>query len=231
VTPWLTVNAPFPEVGTALREPNGLLAAGGDLSPERILDAYRHGIFPWFSPGDPVLWWSPDPRMALFPAEFKLSRSLARVIRNGGFELRFDTAFESVMRACAEPRPGQNGTWIQEDMIAAYCALHELGYAHSVETWRDGELVGGLYGIAIGRMFYGESMFSREANASKVALAHLARQLERWNFELIDCQMNTPHLASLGAREIPRAEFVARLQELVNCAPVTNWRFDADLYA
>lgn len=229
--PWLTGNAPFPEVGTALREPNGLLAAGGDLTPERMLDAYRHGIFPWFSPGDPVLWWSPDPRMVLFPAEFKLSRSLARVIRNGGFGLRFDTAFESVMRACAEPRPGQNGTWIQENMIAAYCALHELGYAHSVETWRDGELVGGLYGIAIGRMFYGESMFSRETNASKVALAHLARQLERWDFELIDCQMNTPHLASLGAREIPRTEFVARLQELVNCAPLTNWRFDADLYA
>ncbi len=228
---WLTGNAPFPEVGTALREPNGLLAAGGDLTPERILDAYRPGIFPWFRPGDPVLWWSPDPRMVLFPSEFKLSRSLARVIRNGGFELRFDTAFESVMRACAEPRPGQNGTWIQEDMIAAYCALHELGYAHSVETWRDGELVGGLYGIAIGRMFYGESMFSREANASKVALAHLARQLEHWGFELIDCQMNTPHLASLGAREIPRTEFVARLQELVNCAPLTNWRFDADLYA
>ena len=153
------------------------------------------------------------------------------MIRNGGFEIRFDTAFETVMRACAAPRAGQNGTWIQEDMITAYCALHELGYAHSAESWRNGELVGGLYGIAIGRMFYGESMFSREANASKVALAHLARQLERWQFGQIDCQMNTPHLASLGAREIPRAEFVERLQELVNYAPVTHWRFDADLFA
>ncbi|HZW26012.1 MAG TPA: leucyl/phenylalanyl-tRNA--protein transferase [Gallionella sp.] len=229
--PWLSGNTSFPTVETALREPNGLLAAGGDLTPARLLDAYRHGIFPWFSPGDPVLWWSPDPRMVLIPAEFKLSRSLARVIRNGGFEVRMDTAFETVMRACAAPRAGQNGTWIQEDMIAAYCALHELGCAHSVETWRDGDLVGGLYGVAIGRMFYGESMFSREANASKVALAHLARQLDRWEFGMIDCQMNTPHLASLGAREIPRAEFVERLQELVNCAPVTRWRFDADLYA
>jgi leucyl/phenylalanyl-tRNA--protein transferase len=231
VIPWLSDSFPFPAVETALREPNGLLAAGGDLMPARLLDAYRHGIFPWFSPGDPILWWSPDPRMVLVPAEFKLSRSLARVIRNSGFEVRMDTSFETAMRACAAPRAGQSGTWIQEDMIAAYCALHRLGYAHSVETWRDGELVGGLYGISIGRMFYGESMFSREANASKVALAHLARQLERWGFGLIDCQMNTPHLASLGAREIPRAEFVGRLQELVNCAPVTNWRFDADLYA
>lgn len=229
--PWLSGDAPFPPVETALAEPNGLLAAGGGLSPARLLVAYRHGIFPWFSPGDPVLWWSPDPRMVLVPDEFKLSRSLARVLRNGGFEVRCDTAFERVMRACAAPRPGQNGTWIQEDMIAAYCTLHELGYAHSIETWRDGELAGGLYGVAIGRMFYGESMFSCEANASKVALAHLARQLERWDFKLIDCQMNTSHLASLGAREIPRAEFVARLQELVNCAPVTNWRFDADLFA
>ncbi len=229
--PWLIGNTPFPAVETALREPNGLLAAGGGLHPARLLDAYRHGIFPWFSPGDPILWWSPDPRMVLFPAEFKLSRSLARVIRNAGFEVRCDTAFETVMRACAAPRAGQNGTWIQGDMIAAYCALHELGYAHSVETWRDDELVGGLYGVAIGRMFYGESMFSCEANASKVALAHLSRQLERWRFGMIDCQMNTPHLASLGAREIPRAEFVERLRELVNCEPVTRWRFDADLYA
>lgn len=223
--PWLDGALPFPPVEAALREPNGLLAAGGDLTPARLLDAYRHGIFPWFSPGDPILWWSPDPRMVLFPARFKLSRSLARVIRNGGFEVRMDTAFEMVMRACAAPRAGQNGTWIQEDMIAAYCALHELGYAHSVETWRDGELVGGLYGVAIGRMFYGESMFSRETNASKVALAHLSRQLERWDFGLIDCQMNTPHLASLGAREIPRAEFVERLAQLIELPGIPSpWR-------
>lgn len=229
--PWLTGNTPFPPVTTALTAPNGLLAAGGNLSADRLLDAYRQGIFPWFSPGDPILWWSPDPRMVLVPKEFKLSRSLEKVLRNGGFEVRFDTAFEQVMRACAAPRPGQNGTWIQEDMIAAYCALHESGYAHSVEVRLDGILVGGLYGVAIGRMFYGESMFSRVNNASKVALAHLTGQLDRWQFGLIDCQMNTPHLASLGAREIPRAEFVTRLQELVNCVPVTHWQFDADLFA
>ncbi|HEX5363478.1 MAG TPA: leucyl/phenylalanyl-tRNA--protein transferase [Gallionella sp.] len=229
--PWLTGNTPFPPVTTALAAPNGLLAAGGDLSARRLLEAYRHGIFPWFSPGDPILWWSPDPRMVLVPDEFKVSRSLKKVLRNGGVEVRCDTAFERVMRACAAPRPDQQGTWIQEDMIAAYRALHELGYAHSIESWREGELVGGLYGVAIGRMFYGESMFSREANASKIALAHLSRQLSRWQFGLIDCQMNTPHLASLGAREIPRSEFVIRLQELVNCAPVTHWHFDADLFA
>lgn len=229
--PWLAGAMPFPPLATALREPNGLLAAGGELSPERLLDAYRRGIFPWFGPNEPLLWWSPDPRMVLKPEEFRLSRSLARVIRNGGFEVRCDSAFETVMRACAAPRPDQQGTWIVEDMIAAYCALHELGYAHSIETWRDGELVGGLYGVAIGRMFYGESMFSRTRDASKVALAHLARQLARWRFGQIDCQMYTPHLASLGAREIPRSEFVIRLQELVNCAPVPHWRFDADLFA
>ena len=229
--PWLDGDTPLPPVESALREPNGLLAAGGELTPARLLDAYRHGVFPWFSPGQPILWWSPDPRMVMHPEEFRLSRSLARVIRNGGFEVRLDTAFETVMRACAAPRPGQDGTWIQEDMIEAYCALHELGYAHSFEAWLDGELVGGLYGVAVGRMFYGESMFSRTSNASKVALAHLVRQLERWDFPLIDCQMNTAHLASLGARDIPRAEFVEQVQELVNCAPVTRWRFDADLFA
>lgn len=237
--PWLTGDTPFPPTETALSEPNGLLAAGGDLSTPRLLEAYRHGIFPWFSPGDPILWWSPDPRMVLVPKEFKLSRSLEKVLRNGGFDVRCDTVFERVMRACAAPRPDQNGTWIQEGMIAAYLALHEQGYAHSIEVWLDGELVGGLYGVAIGRMFYGESMFSQVSNASKVALAHLARQLARWDSapssglrtSLIDCQMNTPHLASLGAREIPRSEFVIRLQELVNCAPVIHWRFDADLFA
>jgi len=213
--PWLNGSDPFPAVETALREPNGLLAAGGELTPARLLDAYRHGIFPWFSPGDPILWWSPDPRMVLIPAEFRLSRSLARVIRNSGFEVRCDTAFEAVMRACAAPRAGQNGTWIQEDMIAAYCALHELGWAHSVECWRNGELVGGLYGVAIGRMFYGESMFSREPDASKIALVRLARQLQQWEFGLIDCQMETAHLASLGARTMPRAAFAARVAELV----------------
>lgn len=252
----------FPPVTQALRSPNGLLAAGGDLSTSRLLEAYRHGIFPWFSEGEPILWWSPDPRMVLFPGEFKLSHSLRKTLRKGHHEVRTDTAFEQVMRACAAPReganggcdtvrdsdecgssrqaalpapegsasPSQGGTWIHEEMICAYCELHRLGYAHSIETWMNGQLAGGLYGIALGRMFYGESMFSRRTDASKIALAHLAAQLKRWDFGMIDCQMNTPHLASLGAREIPRKEFIARLQELINYAPVTAWRFDDNLF-
>lgn len=235
---WLDIDTPFPPLEKAMRIPNGLLAAGAALSPQRLLNAYRLGIFPWFNVGEPILWWSPDPRMVLIPGEFKLSRSLAKVLRSTDYEVRFDSApssglrtgFEQVMRACAAPRNGQTGTWIHEDMIAAYSALHEMGYAHSVETWQDGELVGGLYGIALGRMFYGESMFSTVSNGSKIALAHLTRQLARWDFGMIDCQMNTPHLASLGAHEIPRDEFIAKLQELVNCAPVSHWQFDRDLF-
>ena len=218
----------FPPVETALREPNGLLAMGGDLSPERLLDAYRHGIFPWFNPGEPILWWSPDPRMVLVPGEIRVSRSLAKRIRNAGFEVRLDTAFIDVMRACAEPREGAGGTWISPAMIAAYTRLHQAGYAHSVETWHDGRLVGGLYGVSIGRMFYGESMFSREPDASKVALVRLTRQLQQWEFGLIDCQMETAHLASLGARTMPRATFTVRLAELVNLPHLPGpWRFDA----
>jgi leucyl/phenylalanyl-tRNA--protein transferase len=226
----LLKNHSFPDVSQALHSPNGLLAAGGDLSTARLLEAYHHGIFPWFSEGEPILWWSPDPRMVLFPNEFKVSHSLRKILRNGRHEVRFDSAFEQVMRACAAPREGANGTWIHEEMIAAYCELHHLGYAHSVETWMDGELVGGLYGMALGRMFYGESMFSIRSNASKIAIAHLSAQLKRWNFGMIDCQMNTPHLASLGAREITRKEFIARLQDLINCSPVPVWRFDEDLF-
>lgn len=228
--PWLTEQPIFPPVELALRSPNGLLAAGGDLSVTRLLAAYRHGIFPWFSPGDPILWWSPDPRMVLIPDEFRVSRSLAKILRRHRYEVRFDTAFEQVMRACASPRDGRPGTWIDEDMIAAYVALHRTSHAHSVEVWIDGRLVGGLYGIAIGRMFYGESMFSATSNASKVALAYLARQLGRWGFGMIDCQMYTAHLASLGAREIPRAEFIASLQDLIHCEPITRWQFDSDLF-
>jgi leucyl/phenylalanyl-tRNA--protein transferase len=228
--PLLRQDVSFPPVDQALNSPNGLLAAGGDLSSIRLLESYRRGIFPWFSEGEPILWWSPDPRMVLFPKEFNISHSLRKTLRNGRHEVRMDSAFEQVMRACAEPREGQSGTWIHEEMIAAYCELHRLGYAHSVETWLDGNLVGGLYGMALGRMFYGESMFSRRTDASKIALAHLAAQLTRWNFGMIDCQMNTPHLASLGAREIPRKEFIARLQELINYAPVTDWHFDDDLF-
>ncbi|MBZ0067174.1 MAG: leucyl/phenylalanyl-tRNA--protein transferase [Thiobacillus sp.] len=218
----------FPAVESAMREPNGLLATGGDLSVELLLDAYRHGIFPWFNPGEPILWWSPDPRMVLVPDEIRVTRSLARRIRNGGFEVRVDTAFADVMRACAGPRDGADGTWISPAMIAAYTRLHQAGYAHSVETWHAGELVGGLYGVAIGRMFYGESMFSRVADASKVALVRLARQLQQWEFGLIDCQMETPHLASLGARTLPRAAFTTRLAELVNLPHHPGpWHFDA----
>jgi leucyl/phenylalanyl-tRNA--protein transferase len=226
----LDTASPFPSLENALRIPNGLLAAGADLSPQRLLTAYRSGIFPWFNVGELILWWSPDPRMVLIPGEFKLSRSLAKVLRKDDYTVRFDSAFEQVMRACAAPRNGKAGTWIHEDMIAAYGALHQMGYAHSVEVWQGGELVGGLYGMAIGRMFYGESMFSAMLNGSKIALAHLTRQLARWQFGMIDCQMNTPHLASLGAHEIPRDEFIAQLQELVNCVPIPHWRFDNDLF-
>ena len=225
-------NTPFPPVEQALRQPNGLLAAGADLSPSRLLEAYRHGIFPWFSAEDPILWWSPDPRMVLFPAEFKISRSLRKTLLRGQYQIRCDTAFEQVMRACSQPREGQNGTWIQEEMIAAYVRLHKAGYAHSIETWMDNKLVGGLYGVSIGRMFYGESMFSNKTDASKIALAYLSAQLKRWNFGMIDCQMNTPHLASLGAREITRREFLIRLQELIHYPNMTSpWFLDDGLIA
>lgn len=218
----------FPPVEMALREPNGLLAMGGDLSVARLLDAYRHGIFPWFNPGEPILWWSPDPRMVLVPDAIHVARSLAKRIRHGGFELRVDTAFAEVVRACAAPRDGALGTWISPAMVAAYTRLFEAGYGHSVEVWRDNKLVGGLYGVAIGRMFYGESMFSREPDASKVALVRLAQQLERWEFGLIDCQMETPHLARMGARTMPRAVFTARVAELVNLPSRPGpWSFDA----
>jgi leucyl/phenylalanyl-tRNA--protein transferase len=212
--PWLRPTDPFPPVEQALDEPNGLLAAGADLSPTRLLDAYSRGIFPWFNAGEPVLWWSPHPRMVLFPAEFKLARSLRKRLRRRDYEVTFDSAFETVMRACAEPRPGQHGTWITPQMVDAYTRLHALGHAHSVETWIDGALAGGLYGVAIGRVFYGESMFTRVRDASKIAFAHLVAQLSDWGYGLIDCQMRTRHLASLGAREIPRSEFVALLTRL-----------------
>ena len=230
--PWLHRDTPFPPLELALAEPNGLLAAGGDLSTERLLEAYRQGVFPWFNAGEPILWWSPDPRMVLFPDEFKVSRSLRRRLRRDDYAIRVDTAFEAVMRACAEPRAGQDGTWISEAMIAAYGRLHAAGHAHSVETWIDGELVGGLYGIALGRAFFGESMFTRVTDGSKLALAHLVAQLKRWQYGLIDCQMVTGHLASLGARPIPRGVFSARLAELTGQpgCPGT-WSFDDDLFA
>ena len=232
--PWLENDDPFPALSSALRDPNGLLAAGADLSPPRLISAYRQGIFPWFNPDEPILWWSPDPRMVMFPSELKVSRSLAKTLRNRPFEVRVDTAFRDVMMACSQmPREGQSGTWISQQMIAAYIELHRLGIAHSFETWIDGELLGGLYGVAIGRAFYGESMFSKQTDASKIAFVHLVRQLQRWNFGVIDCQMKTGHLASLGAREIPRQEFSALLADLVNYGnpnAARPWELDVDLH-
>lgn len=206
--PWLNRYRPdFPPVDQALAEPSGLLAAGGSLAPEFLLNAYRRGIFPWFSEGDPILWWSPDPRMVLFPEEVRISHSLRKSLRRGLAQVRCDSAFGPVIAACAGPREGADGTWITPGMQAAYLHLHRMGWAHSVETWIDGELVGGLYGLAIGQVFYGESMFAHATDASKIAFAHLARDLERRGFRVIDCQMKTAHLASLGARTISRGEF------------------------
>jgi leucyl/phenylalanyl-tRNA--protein transferase len=194
----------------------GLLAVGADLSPARILNAYRHGIFPWGTVERQPLWYSPDPRMVLFPEEFRLTGSLRKTLRARRYEVRFDSDFAAVIGACAAtPRPGQDGTWISRDMMNAYIRLHELGWAHSVEIYTEGDLTGGLYGLGIGRMFYGESMFSRRSNASKIAFAHLVRYLLAHDFGMVDCQMRTEHLASLGGREIPRDEFLARLQRLI----------------
>ena len=227
---WLGPSDPFPPVDDALTEPNGLVAAGGDLTPERLLDAYRRGIFPWSADDEPMLWWSPDPRMVLFLDELRVSRSLLRRIRAGTLGVTADTAFAAVVAACADPRRDAEGTWITAAVAEAYGELHRRGHAHSIEAWAGGDLVGGLYGVSIGRMFYGEAMFARASDASKVALAFLVRQLARWRFEMIDCQMSTPHLASLGAREIPRREFVARLQSLTAAdgAPAP-WSLDEDL--
>lgn len=228
--PWLGPNTPFPPLHRALGEPNGLLAAGGDLSPQRLLDAYRHGIFPWYSEGEPILWWSPDPRMVLVPADIIVRRSLAKVLRNRNYEVRFDHSFDDVLLGCAAPREDQPGTWITPEMRAAYNRLHRMGYAHSVETWIDGALAGGLYGVAIGRMFYGESMFTRVRDASKIALVQLARRLAASGFGMIDCQMHTAHLESLGARPIPRTAFSRKLAELVDYGPAPGaWRNDSDL--
>ena len=226
--PWLESVDAFPPLEQALIEPNGLLCAGGDLSAQRLLLAYRQGIFPWYSAGEPILWWSPDPRMVLVPSEFKISRSLQRTLRAGTYQIQLDSNFPAVMRFCAQtPRNGQVGTWITAEIQEAYGKLHKLGFAHSVETWMNGKLVGGLYGLAIGKMFYGESMFSHATDASKLALAHLTRFLTEQGFGLIDCQMNTPHLASLGAREIPRSEFITQLLALTAVLPLNGrWPID-----
>lgn len=212
--PWLRPEHPpeaFPPVEEALQEPNGLLCVGGDLSVDRLLEAYRRGIFPWFSAGQPILWWSPDPRTVLFPAEFKVSRSLAKTLRNRGFRTTVDQAFEQVIDRCADPALRPEGTWISPQMRAAYRRLHELDYAHSFETWDGDRLVGGLYGVALGRVFFGESMFSTARDASKVALHALVQASLAQNIRLIDCQVDSEHLRSLGARSLPRREFVREL--------------------
>lgn len=204
----------FPPVSEALAEPNGLLAVGGDLSPERLLLAYQQGIFPWYEEGQPLLWWSPDPRTVVAPDGVHLSRSMRRFLRKSDFTVTFDHDFPAVIRACAEPRDYTDDTWITPAMQRAYIELHRRGHAHSVEVWQNGELVGGLYGVALGRMFFGESMFSRRSNASKTALLALACHLRRLGFELIDCQMPTDHLHSLGAMNVPRERFLQRVRQL-----------------
>jgi leucyl/phenylalanyl-tRNA--protein transferase len=209
----------FPPLEQALDEPAGLLAAGGDLSPARVLAAYRRGIFPWYSPGQPVLWWSPDPRAVLFPEEFRCSRSLGKTLRNAGFSVSIDQDFPAVIDYCAAPRPHSLGTWITSDMRAAYVELHRLRFAHSIETRRGGELVGGLYGVRLGGVFFGESMFSRERDASKVALAHLVAACRSNSIGLIDCQLPSRHLESLGSRIVPRVQFQALLRRLIAPEP------------
>jgi len=217
----------FPDVSNALLEPDGLLAIGGDLSTERLLAAYTHGIFPWYSEGQPILWWSPDPRAVLFPDELKISRSLKKRIRRQDYIISADTAFDEVIRECAVPRKDGLGTWITTEMNQAYLRLHQEGYAHSVEVRRDNHLVGGLYGISIGQVFFGESMFSRESNASKLAFCFLITQLKIWNYKMIDCQVYSEHLGTLGAHLIPREDFILLLEKhCVRNQKTGPWEFD-----
>ena len=213
----------FPPVEQALRDPPGLLAAGGDLRPSRLLAAYAHGVFPWYSAQQPILWWSPNPRMVLFPDEFKCARSLAKTLRNDPYMTRLDQAFGATIRACAGPRASGSDTWLNGDMIQSYERLHALGYGHSIETYQDDRLVGGLYGLQLGRVFFGESMFSRARDASKVALARLVDECLARDIRLIDCQVASSHLASLGAREVPRSEFIALLREYAGREPSGRW--------
>lgn len=217
-------NFSFPPLETALREPNGLLAAGGDLRPERLLAAYRHGCFPWYQEGQPLLWWSPDPRTVLFPDELHVSRSLRKRMRHGDYQVTFDKAFTEVIQGCAGPRSYADGTWITTPMQDAYIRLHEMGVAHSVEVWQQGQLVGGLYGLAMGELFFGESMFSRATDASKVGFVTLVERLREWGFALIDCQMPTRHLESFGARSIPRAAFAEALAMHLDRPSAADWR-------
>lgn len=213
----------FPEINYALRDPDGLLAIGGDLSEERLLGAYQRGIFPWFNEGQPILWWSPDPRCVLEPKELKISRSLAKSLRKDHFKITYNTAFTDVLESCAATRNGIEETWITNDIKLAYVNLFKMGYAHSVECWQDEKLVGGLYGLALGKVFFGESMFSRESDASKVALVHLTKQLEKMNFRLIDCQVHSRHLQTLGAKPIKRELFITILDNYCNQEKISTW--------
>lgn len=228
--PWIDEQHPdFPDPETACEEPDGLLAAGGDLSPQRLITAYALGIFPWYSDGQPILWWSPNPRCVIRPQDVHISRSLKKHIRRASLRLSFDECFDDVIYQCAR-YGSEEGTWITDEMREAYCRLHNLNLAHSVEVWQGEELVGGLYGIAIGRCFFGESMFSRATNASKVAFAALCRQLGRWRYELIDCQIENPHLRSLGASTIPRREFLSILEQNRQHSCLEHpWRFGEDI--
>ncbi|GJM12977.1 MAG: leucyl/phenylalanyl-tRNA--protein transferase [Pseudohongiella sp.] len=211
---WLdTPESIFPDISLAMKEPNGLLAGGGDLSPQRLVEAYSKGIFPWFEEDQPILWWSPDPRMVLFPEDLRVSKSLKKALANTHLKVTMDQAFAEVIAGCALPRGDSPGTWITDEMASAYTELFDTGFAHSVEVWHDDELVGGLYGVALGQMFFGESMFSRESNASKIALVNLVKQLQQWNYKLIDCQVSSEHLESLGAVNISREEFRQQLKE------------------
>lgn len=217
---WISADDPpdaFPHIEQAMREPDGLLAAGGDLSRERLLAAYALGIFPWFERGQPILWWSPNPRCILVPGQFHVSRRLRRELRRSEAEIRFNSCFPDVIAQCAAPRPGQHGTWITNEMVAAYTSLHADGWAHSIEVWQDDALVGGLYGLSIGRVFFGESMFSRRSNASKYALYALSQYLQTRSFALIDCQVLSHHLTTLGATLMPRARFAEILR--IACRP------------
>lgn len=229
--PWLDPDyVAFPSPEKAMRDPNGLLAAGGDLTPQWLLTAYRHGIFPWYEDGQPILWWSPDPRLIIVPGQLHISRSLRKVLRSGQFTVSLDRCFDDVIVACAAPRSESSGTWITAEMQNAYSELHGLGHAHSVEVWDGKQLVGGLYGVAVGKVFFGESMFSRQDNASKVALAYLSKQLLDWEFRLIDCQVSNPHLRSLGAQEIERQEFQAILRQYTAVASRAGpWQLETRL--
>lgn len=232
---WLEKESPFPDIATALTEQDGapgLLAAGADLSPDRLLDAYKQGIFPWFSENQPILWWSTDPRMVLFTDHFTVSHSLRKTLKKveqsvasgGRWQVRFDSAFDEVIRACAAPRSYANGTWISQEIIDGYSGLHQRGFAHCAEVWLDGKLVGGAYGVCIGRMFYGESMFSQVTDASKIALAYLVHFLKSHGVTMIDCQQETAHLASLGATPISRTNFISHMKKAIQQEAILDWQ-------